>query len=98
MKRAEELDPLSSLISGNVAYNYLLKNDLNSAIEQCQRTIELDPSYPGATPRFRVSRTSNSAVTKRQTTEFQKAVELSGQSSQRVELLRVLLRGDGEAI
>ena len=79
-KRAQELDPVSPVINGNVAYIYLLKNDLNSAIEQCKKNIELNPNYPD------VHYVLGFAYLKQQrieeaTTEFQKAVELSGKTS-----------------
>ena len=48
IKRAYELDPLSPVISENVALVYLLKNDLKAAIDQCLRTIELDPKFADA--------------------------------------------------
>jgi TolB-like protein/Tfp pilus assembly protein PilF len=47
IKRAQELDPLSLIIGQNVAQDYLLlRGDVNSALEQVRRIIELDPSYP----------------------------------------------------
>ena len=45
-KRAQELDPLSLVIGQNVAQLYLFRDDVNSAIEQCNRVLELDPNYP----------------------------------------------------
>ena len=45
IKRAQELDPLSPTISANAAFAYLLKNDLNAAIEQDKKIIELDPGF-----------------------------------------------------
>ena len=45
IKRAQELDPLSPIISVNVAVIALLKNDIDAAIEQSQRIIELDPNH-----------------------------------------------------
>jgi Flp pilus assembly protein TadD len=80
MKRAQELDPLSSVINTNVAHNYLLKNDFNSAIEQCQRVIELDPSSPDT------HRILGWAYLKQRRfdearAEFQRAIELSRRAS-----------------
>ena len=80
IKRAQELDPLSPVIGVNVAEVYLLKNDPNSAFEQCQRIIELDPSFPIAREflgwaYFKQRRYEEA------TAEFQKAVELSGRAS-----------------
>src|SRR5205085_8650945 len=46
-KQAKKLDPLSPIIGINLATTYLLKNDLGSAIEECNRVItELDPGSP----------------------------------------------------
>jgi eukaryotic-like serine/threonine-protein kinase len=80
IKRAQELDPLSSIINQNVALLYLLRNDLNSGIEQCKRIIELDPSFPEAHDSL------GWAYLKQQryeeaTAEVQKAVESSGRAS-----------------
>jgi Flp pilus assembly protein TadD len=80
IKRAQELDPLSPTISANVAEEYLLKNDLNSVVEQSKKIIELDPSYPTA------HRALGFAYLKQKrydeaVAEFQKAVELSGRAS-----------------
>ena len=45
---AQRLDPLSPIIGNNVAVMHLLANDLNAAMGQCQRVIEIDPNYPEA--------------------------------------------------
>ena len=45
IKRAQELDPLSPIISANFAIIFLLRNDTKAAIEQCQRIIALDPNH-----------------------------------------------------
>jgi len=80
INRAQELDPLSSVIGQNVAEIYLLKNDLNSAIAQCQRIIELDPNFPGAHDElgfaYLKQRRYEEAIA-----EFQKTVQLSGSAS-----------------
>jgi Flp pilus assembly protein TadD len=78
---AQELDPLSPIISNNVADVYLLKNDLTSAIAQCQRLIELDPSFPQGHQdlgfAYLKQRRNEEAIP-----EFRKAVELSGRGSE----------------
>ena len=43
-KRAQELDPLSLVIGENVGPPNLFRDDVNSAIEQCNRVLELDPN------------------------------------------------------
>jgi len=45
---AQKLDPLSPIIGNNVAIMHLIANDLNAALAQCQRIIEIDPNYPEA--------------------------------------------------
>src|SRR5262249_44608678 len=45
IKRAQGLDPLSPIIGANAAFAYLLKNDLNSAIAQDKKVLELDPNF-----------------------------------------------------
>lgn len=40
-KRAQELEPLSLIVSANLAEGYLAKGDLNSAFEQCQLAIPM---------------------------------------------------------
>ena len=48
IKRAHELDPLSSVISVNVAELYQLQNNYDASIETSLKLIELDPNYAGA--------------------------------------------------
>src|SRR5207244_718561 len=81
IKRAQELDPLSSIINDHVAWIHLLKNDLKPAVEQCQRNLELNPNFPGThyllgAAYFKQQRYGEA------TAEFQKATELSGRTSQ----------------
>jgi len=48
MKRAQELDPLSSIISVNVSQTYQIQNNTDASIENSLKIIELDPNYSGA--------------------------------------------------
>ncbi|MGH9873545.1 MAG: tetratricopeptide repeat protein, partial [Pyrinomonadaceae bacterium] len=48
IKRGHELDPLSSVISVNLAELYQLQNNHDASIETCLKLIELDPNYVGA--------------------------------------------------
>ena len=48
MKRAKEVDPLSSGISINLAEIYQIQNDYKSGVEDTLKVIELDPSFSGA--------------------------------------------------
>lgn len=45
IKRAQELDPLSLVINASLSRAYLLKNDVNSFLEQTEKMIELYPNY-----------------------------------------------------
>lgn len=45
-KLAQQLDPLAPIISHNVAFIYLLKNDPASAISVGQKALELNPNFP----------------------------------------------------
>jgi eukaryotic-like serine/threonine-protein kinase len=80
IKRAQELDPLSSIISENVALIYLLKNDLNSGMEECKRIIELDPSFPSAHDDLGWVYLKQQRY-EEATAEFQKTTESSGRAS-----------------
>ena len=45
IRRAQELDPVSSIISQNVTVVYVMKHDYKSAIENGRKMIELDPNF-----------------------------------------------------
>ncbi len=45
IKRAQELDPVSSIITQNITVLYLKKKDFKSAIESGRKMIEFDPSF-----------------------------------------------------
>jgi tetratricopeptide (TPR) repeat protein len=45
MKRAQELDPLSLIINVSLASVYSDRKEIDRAIEQCRKAIELDPSF-----------------------------------------------------
>jgi serine/threonine-protein kinase len=44
-RRAEELDPLSVIISADTGYNLLFARRYDQALAQCQRTLTLDPNF-----------------------------------------------------
>ena len=86
IKRSEELDPLSPLISANVAQILYYARRYDEAIAQCQKALELDPNYAMAHTHL-----GQSYIQKRMypqaIEEIQKAISLSGQSA---EILAVL--------
>jgi serine/threonine-protein kinase len=45
IKRAHELDPLSSVIGVNLSMGYQVQNNQNASIENSLKTIELDPTF-----------------------------------------------------
>ena len=48
IKRASEIDPLSSVISVNITRIYQLQNDHEASIENSLKIIELDPNFAAA--------------------------------------------------
>jgi serine/threonine protein kinase len=48
MKKALELDPLSSALNNYMGMTYLYAGDYQKSIQQFQRTIDLDPTFPFA--------------------------------------------------
>jgi tetratricopeptide (TPR) repeat protein len=46
MKKSQELDPLSLIISVAIGWAYYMARRYDDAIEQLNRTVELDPNYP----------------------------------------------------
>jgi TolB-like protein/Flp pilus assembly protein TadD len=86
IKQAQELDPLSLVIINNVAEIDIDKNDLNSAVNECRRMIDLDPN-------FWASHQTLGIVFVRQgkfpdaLAEVQKSVELSNSSNAALALL-----------
>ena len=76
IKKAHELDPLSSVISINVSQVYQAQKNYDASIENTFKVIELDPTYSGAYNNLglayiKIGR-SDEAVA-----NFEKAVELS---------------------
>jgi eukaryotic-like serine/threonine-protein kinase len=48
MRRGHDLDPLSLIINDHLAYALMLAGFTQEAVEQAQRTVELDPTFPAA--------------------------------------------------
>jgi tetratricopeptide (TPR) repeat protein len=78
--RAHEIDPLSSIINQNIAQMYRMKGDHKSAIEVCQKIIDLDPNFPGGhfamAWSFLKTGRNDEAIA-----ELQKAADLNGRHS-----------------
>lgn len=79
ISRAEELDPLSPLVSANVAEILYYARRYDEAIAQCQKTLGLDPNYAMAHTHLGLAYVQkgrhNEAIA-----EFQKAITLSDRS------------------
>jgi serine/threonine protein kinase/tetratricopeptide (TPR) repeat protein len=46
MKKSQELDPLSLIISVAIGWAFYMARRYDEALEQLRRTVELDPNYP----------------------------------------------------
>jgi TolB-like protein/DNA-binding winged helix-turn-helix (wHTH) protein/Tfp pilus assembly protein PilF len=79
MRKAEHLDPLSLIISADVAEILLVAHLNDEAIEQSRRTVDMDPNFAIAHfelgEAFVQKHSYSEAII-----EFQKAIELSGGS------------------
>ena len=80
MRKAEHLDPLSLIISADLAGILLVAHLNDEAIEQSRKTVDLDPNFAIAHlelgQAFVQKHSYNEAIA-----EFQKAIELSGGSA-----------------
>jgi len=80
MRKSEELDPLSLIISVAIGWAFYMSRRYDDAIEQLRRTVELEPNWP-------VTRWVLGLLLRRMgryelaITEGEKAVKLSGGSS-----------------
>jgi len=76
MRKAEHLDPLSLIISADMAEILLVAHLNDEAIEQSRRTVDMDPNFAIAHfelgEAFVQNHSYNEAIA-----EFQKAIELS---------------------
>ena len=80
IKRAQELDPLSSVISVNVSRMYQLQNNHDASIENSLKLIELDPNFGPAYEYLALSYLKRGRNTEA-VAAAEKAVELTNGSS-----------------
>src|SRR5437016_9737834 len=79
MRKAQNLDPLSLIISADVAEILLVAHSYDQAIEQSRKTVDMDPNF--AIAHYELGQalvqkhSYNEAIV-----EFQEAIELSGGS------------------
>jgi serine/threonine-protein kinase len=48
MKRALELDPFSLIINASLGWSYLFARQYDMAVEQCRKTLEMEPNFANA--------------------------------------------------
>jgi serine/threonine protein kinase/tetratricopeptide (TPR) repeat protein len=86
IKIAQKLDPLSIIINTNVAWMYYFARQYNHAIEQFQKSLEMDPNF--AVTHLRLGRTLLQKGSYEEAIEqFQKAITLSGASTDMIAAL-----------
>jgi serine/threonine-protein kinase len=95
IKRAEELDPLSPIFINNIAEQHVERGDLNSAVSECRRLIDLDPTF------WSGHQTLGIVLTKldrnaEDLTEAQKSIELSNRSNPSLALLGYVYGRNGQ--
>ena len=86
IQRAQQLDPLSPIISSNVGNFYIFKGDLNTAIAEEKKVIELDPNFPFAHAYLGMAYLKQGRE-QEAIAELKKAAELSGRASQELGFL-----------
>lgn len=95
IKRAQELDPLSSIVSVNVGMAYLAKGDADAAARQLEKTIELDPNYWTARSWLGLAYLAR-GDNEKAIAEVRKGVELSRQSGRALSFLGYALAKTGK--
>ena len=80
IKRAKDIDPLSSVICVNLSETYQIQNDHNASIETALKIIELDPNYADAYDSLGQSYLKQGRNAEA-IANLQKAVELSNRAS-----------------
>ena len=80
IKRAQDLDPLSLIINTTVGLVYYFARHYEQAIEQYQKTLEMDPNF-GVTYFFMSWTYEQQALFKEAVNALQKAIKLSGEST-----------------
>jgi TolB-like protein len=78
-RRALELDPLSLVLNGHLAWYYLYARQYDQTLQQCQKTSELDRNYP-ETAEFRGLAYEQKGMYQEAIAELQRAVGLTGGS------------------
>ncbi len=77
---ALELNPLSLNLNAHLGWHYLMARQYDQSIAQCRKTFEMDPNYPPA-HEFFAKAYEQTGMYGEAISEFQKARDLSGESS-----------------
>jgi TolB-like protein/DNA-binding winged helix-turn-helix (wHTH) protein/Tfp pilus assembly protein PilF len=80
MRKAENMDPLSLIISTDLAGVYLIAHLTEQAIEQSRKTVDMDPTFAIAHLELGQALVQKKSY-REAIEEFQKAIQLSGSSS-----------------
>jgi tetratricopeptide (TPR) repeat protein len=92
--RAQQLDPISLIISTNVAEVFYFSRDYERAIVEARKVIEMDPNFPQA--RWRLAETYEEKGMHREAlTEYLKWMSLSGASGENVDALQRAYESSG---
>lgn len=83
IKRAQEIDPLSSMIGINISEMYQSQNDHNASIENTRKIIELDPNFSTAYNTLGLS-FLKLGLEREAIANLEKAVELSNRESRKL--------------
>jgi len=86
IKRSEELDPLSPLVSANVGQILYFARRYDEAIDQCRKTLELDPNYAMAHA-YLSQAYIQKGMYRQAIDEIQKAINLSEQNPEVIAIL-----------
>jgi TolB-like protein/tRNA A-37 threonylcarbamoyl transferase component Bud32/Tfp pilus assembly protein PilF len=95
-RRAEELDPLSLIISADTAYDLILLRRYDEAIAQVQRTLTLDPNFYYAHYQL-ASAYYQKGMYQEAISECRKALELNESPPGKALLIASLARSGGRA-
>src|SRR5438445_4027837 len=80
MRKAQNLDPLSLIISADVAEILLVAHSYDQAIEQSRKTIDMDPNF--AVAHYELGQALvQKHMYKEAIAELQKAIELGGSTT-----------------
>ena len=95
IKRSEELDPLSPMVSANVGQILYYARRYDEAIDQCRKTIEMDPNY-AMTRTFLGQAYIQKGMFPEAIEELKKAVELSEHNPETIAVLGYVYAASGK--